>query len=175
MINLLGELALVYACAEDSAVIGLDTVRRVVVDRGASGLVGFVHQEFAEDGSLDERVAALLATPRDAESAQEDRPVGPTGPAAGTATVQVTPLVLTAVPYPHQAAEPVFIRKQVLPIAFQSVTVNGAFDESSSATAAALRGHAGMARANGGNWEGGTTGGSERKSGSLRRLFLPHN
>jgi len=52
MINLLGELALVYACAEDSAVIGLDTVRRVVVDRGASGLVGFVHQEFAEDGSL---------------------------------------------------------------------------------------------------------------------------
>lgn len=124
---------------------------------------------------MDRSVAALLATPRDAESAQEDRPVGPTGPAAGTATVQVTPLVLTAVPYPHQAAEPVFIRKQVLPIAFQSVTVNGAFDESSSATAAALRGHAGMARANGGNWEGGTTGGSERKSGSLRRLFLPHN
>jgi hypothetical protein len=61
LVNTLCDLALVYAYAEDQEVVGLDIVRRTVVDRKTTGLAAFAHMDIVGEPNLETEIAALLA------------------------------------------------------------------------------------------------------------------
>src|SRR5262249_33653546 len=137
---------------------------------------GFMSSASQMDGPAT-GVSARDEPPHAARSHREDG-------APHDAEMTVTPLVLIAVQYPHRATASALTVPEgqnaelpPAPVASKSETVDAAFEQPEIGVVSAIaRGGSGIGRGLNGTWESGITGsGSDRKSGSLRRLFLPRN